>query len=115
PKYFEELKEGMKVLYKAQDISLKMNQDDMVKRYDAKTKPTEFQKDDIVYLRNDVKKVGECGKFRPEFLRVPYKITEVVSRHNVRLQNTESGKNVRNLVHVDRVKKSSLTERRRVL
>src|SRR5207245_1121740 len=105
PKYVDELKERMKVLYKAQDISLKMNQDSMVQRYNAKARPTNFVVGDEVYLKNEVKKVGECGKFRPEFLRIPYKITEILSRHNLRLQNTETGKMMKNVVHIDRVKR----------
>src|SRR5207245_10401631 len=83
PKYVDELKERMKVLYKAQDISLKMNQDSMVQRYNAKARPTKFVVGEEVYLKNEVKKVGECGKFRPEFIRIRNNITEMLRQNKI--------------------------------
>ena len=49
--------------------------------------------------------MGECAKFRPEFRREMYVVTEVLNKHNLRLRNSVSGKRIKCPVHIDRIKK----------
>jgi hypothetical protein len=91
-------------IYKAQKASLEMNQKYMEEQYNKKAKPTVYAENMLVWMHNDIRKIGECSKFRNEFLKTPFKIIKVVGTHNLKLQNTVTGKILKNLVHVDRVK-----------
>ena len=76
----------------------------MEEAYNKHSKPTVYTEGKKVWMHNDIRKIGECSILRNEFLKTPFKIIQVVRTHNLKLQNTVTGKIMKNLVHVDRVK-----------
>src|ERR1051325_944120 len=88
----------------AQLVSLEMNQRNMETEYNKKARPTVYKEGMLVWMPNDIRKIGECSKFRNEYLKTPFKIVKVIGTHNLKLQNTETGKVLKNEVHIDRVK-----------
>jgi hypothetical protein len=85
PEYVENLKNRLSKLMKAQQKIIETNKKNSIAKYNKKTRPTMYNDGDLVYLRNDGSKVGECSKFRREYLG-PYVVLRVLSAHSVKLQ-----------------------------
>jgi hypothetical protein len=101
--YVDDLKRRLSRLMQAQQKIIEVNKRNSSTKYNKKVRPTTYKDGDLVYLRNDGSKVGECSKFRREYLG-PYAVVKVLSEHSLKLQNANNKKILKNPIHVDRVK-----------
>jgi hypothetical protein len=101
--YVEELKDRMKLIWKAQEQCKRLNNEESKERVNRNVRPFKIQQGMKVYLRNDAKKTGVSQKLQKEFLG-PYEIVDVLSEHSVRLRCLANRKILKYPVHVDRIK-----------
>jgi len=101
--YVDELRQRLKLIVTAQEQCRKLNNEETKERYNQTARPIQVQKDMLVYLKNDSKKVGLSQKLQKEFIG-PYKIVEVLSDHSVRLRNQANQKILKHPIHIDRIK-----------
>jgi RNase H-like domain found in reverse transcriptase/Reverse transcriptase (RNA-dependent DNA polymerase)/Integrase zinc binding domain/Integrase core domain len=101
--YVENLKNRLSRLLTAQQKIIETNKQSSVKKYNKNTRPTVYKEGELVYLRNDGTKIGECTKFRKEYLG-PYRVVRLLSDHSLKLLNTKNDKVLKNPIHIDRVK-----------
>ena len=83
---------------------LKRNHEIYAERFNKHSRPTQYEVNNQVWLRNDGSKKNACTKFKKPYKEDRYIIIEVNSPHTVRLRNMTSGKISKRLIHTDRLK-----------
>jgi hypothetical protein len=97
--YFQTLAKYRRETRKMALENTKQYQQQMKNRYNANSRPIEYKINDTVYLHFPYK----AKKFS-HLWRGPYSIKLITPNNTVRLMDMESGKILKNLVHVDRIK-----------
>jgi len=73
-------------------------------RYNRMHQKLEFQENDYVWVRNNIKKVGECQKWAPQFLG-PYRILEKIGENNYLLELPKGARKGTDRVNIERLKR----------
>jgi hypothetical protein len=103
PEYVANLKKRLHRVWEAQKEIISINKKSSMKKYNKNVRPTTYKEGDMVYLRNDGTTVGECSKFRKEYIG-PYQVVKVLSEHSIKILNMKNNKILKNPVHIDRLK-----------
>jgi len=98
----KEMRINLDLMNKIIRTSIVENQQEMKTIFDEKVTPYSYTIRSVVLLNNPVKKVGQSGKLRQHWVG-PYTIVWLNS-HRCKLINHNTGKQVTNLVHINRIK-----------
>jgi len=96
------MRSNLEVMHKIIRTNILENQTDMKTAFDAKVRLYGYVKGGIVLLNDPVEKVGVSGKLRRRWIG-PFEIVWL-SSHNCKLVNPVTGREIRNLVHINRIK-----------
>ena len=106
--YAQEVRETLQNAYKSAREKLHMAHQRQKDYYDRRTQGTRFNEGDSVWLWSPVPKKGVAPKFHEPWTG-PYQVNKRLS--DVTYELLDTAKNTKKIVHFDRLKKATVTQR----
>ena len=102
--YALNVRKRLKLMYEIQADQEKVARENMIEKYNEKSRPVVYVEGDLVYVNEPCLHDEKTRKLSPQW-KGPFLVTEVASGHSLKLRDLITKKDLPSLTHVDRVKR----------